>query len=365
MIRIRTSASRFVVKRVFCGSQVSERLHGLSTSMAQTIVTCVVLVATLLRSVHGDQLRDPGVPGQYMKREFSLVKPYQGVGAASSLWDIAGSVIVTSNHLRLTSDHQSQQGAVWNTMPSYVTDWELQVHFKLHGSGKKGLHGDGFAIWYAKEKLHLGTVFGSVDMFSGLGVLVDTYKNDFDNQERSFPYISIMVNNGSLKYDHGKDGKTTEIAGCYADVRNKNFDTFLSIRFSKRRLTVMLNADNHGEWKECADIMGVHLPTGYYFGASATTGDLSDNHDIIFLKLFELTVPPDSEPVDYSKVVPSVDSMQHFHDADSGGAYRGGPMTGWNVFLLLLCSLLGIVVCAIVGVVVFQKHQEQSRKRFY
>ena len=30
------------------------------------------------------------------------------------------------------------------------------------------------------------------------------------------------------------------------------------------------------------------LPTGYYFGASATTGDLSDNHDIIAIKMYEL-----------------------------------------------------------------------------
>ena len=33
---------------------------------------------------------------------------------------------------------------------------------------------------------------------------------------------------------------------------------------------------------------GVRLPTGYYFGMSATTGDLSDNHDIIAVKLYEL-----------------------------------------------------------------------------
>ena len=30
---------------------------------------------------------------------------------------------------------------------------------------------------------------------------------------------------------------------------------------------------------------GIRLPTGYYFGVSATTGDLSDNHDVISLKV--------------------------------------------------------------------------------
>lgn len=32
----------------------------------------------------------------------------------------------------------------------------MHVQFKIHGSGKKNLHGDGFAIWYTKERLHPG-----------------------------------------------------------------------------------------------------------------------------------------------------------------------------------------------------------------
>lgn len=36
-----------------------------------------------------------------------------------------------------------------------------------------------------------------------------------------------------------------------------------------------MDVDDKNEWKECIDIGGVRLPTGYYFGASAATGDLS------------------------------------------------------------------------------------------
>lgn len=39
----------------------------------------------------------------------------------------------------------------------------------------------------------------------------------------------------------------------------------------------MVDVDDRNEWKECIDIGGVRLPTGYYFGASAATGDLSGN----------------------------------------------------------------------------------------
>lgn len=56
--------------------------------------------------------------------------------------------------------------------------------------------------------------------------------------QRVFPYISAMVNNGSLTYDHSKDGRWTELAGCTAEIRNQNHDTFLAVRYSRGRLTV-------------------------------------------------------------------------------------------------------------------------------
>lgn len=37
----------------------------------------------------------------------------------------------------------------------------------------------------------------------------------------------------------------------------------------------MVDVDDKSEWRSCIDIGGVRLPTGYYFGASAATGDLS------------------------------------------------------------------------------------------
>ena len=36
-----------------------------------------------------------------------------------------------------------------------VKNWELHVHFKVHGGGKN-LFGDGFAVWYARDRNQLG-----------------------------------------------------------------------------------------------------------------------------------------------------------------------------------------------------------------
>lgn len=93
--------------------------------------------------------------------------------------------------------------------------------------------------------------------------------------QRVFPYVSAMVNNGSFTYDHDRDGRPTELGGCTAMVRNLNHDTFLVIRYVKRRLTILLDIDGKHEWRDCIDIPGVHLPRGYYFGVSSVTGDLS------------------------------------------------------------------------------------------
>lgn len=34
----------------------------------------------------------------------------------------------------------------------------MQVHFKIHGQGKKNLNGDGLAIWYTKERMQRGKI---------------------------------------------------------------------------------------------------------------------------------------------------------------------------------------------------------------
>lgn len=38
---------------------------------------------------------------------------------------------------------------------------------------------------------------------------------------------------------------------------------------------VMIDIDGQHEWRDCLDLPGVRLPQGYYFGATAITGDLS------------------------------------------------------------------------------------------
>ncbi|KAF7655052.1 hypothetical protein LDENG_00061630 [Lucifuga dentata] len=305
----------------------------------------------------------------FLKREYSLVKPYRGLGfSSSSQWDLMGTAMVTPDQVRLTPDLQSRQGAVWSRIPCYLRDWELKVDFKIHGQGKKNLNGDGLAIWLTKERMQIGPVFGNMNQFTGLGIFVDTYPNDNKNHDnrqpgtqRAFPFISVMLGNGTLTYDHDRDGRSTELGGCMATVRNTIYDTFLLVRYFKNRLTLMINVDGKREWKECADISGLRLPVGYFFGASSATGDLTDNHDIISMKLYQLTVettPEEEEEEDVT--IPRVDDMTQFRvEVEEEG------MSGVQLFFTLLFSALGLGVLAVVGLMVYSRWKENKRKRFY
>ena len=61
--------------------------------------------------------------------------------------------------------------------PARMRNWEMQVQFKVTGS-TKDLFGDGFALWYARDRMVPGPVFGSKDHFSGLAIIADTYTNN-------------------------------------------------------------------------------------------------------------------------------------------------------------------------------------------
>ncbi|XP_053443362.1 VIP36-like protein isoform X3 [Nycticebus coucang] len=269
----------------------------------------MLLLLLLLGSGLGPRQVGAGQTFEYLKREHSLSKPYQGVGTGgSSLWNLMGNAMVMTQYIRLTPDMQSKQGALWNRVPCFLRDWELQVHFKIHGQGKKNLHGDGLAIWYTKDRMQPGPVFGNMDKFVGLGVFIDTYPNEEKQQE------------------------------------------------------IMMDIDGKHEWRDCIEVPGVRLPRGYYFGTSSITGDLSDNHDVISLKLFELTVErtPEEEKLHRDVFLPSVDNMKL-----PEMTAPLPPLSGLALFLIVFLSLVFSVFAIVIGIILYNKWQEQSRKRFY
>lgn len=310
----------------------------------------------------------------YLKREHSLLKPYHSSGISIPHWDFSGSTLVTNNYVRLTPNLPGKNGSLWNNVPCFARDWELRVHFKIHGN-HGNLYGDGIAIWYTDDPRATGPVFGGKDYFSGLGVFLDTYENHKHQHSHRHPYISAMVNNGTLHYNHDEDGTQTRVAGCSADIRGE--DTQISIRYEQRRkLTVstftMSDAanDDKGSWRTCFSVDGVRLPTGYSFGVSAKTGDLSDNHDVIAIKMYELpsslsgaaVVDEDLARVTPSAVISQAPPRTWQEDDDE---HHSTGMSALKIFLLTLLAIIGVCLCIMACMVAIESKERNDRKRYY
>ena len=55
------------------------------------------------------------------------------------MWDYSGSTIVSNNEIRLTPDHQSKNGRIWNTIVCVVLFANIYTP-GIPGSGPKGLN---------------------------------------------------------------------------------------------------------------------------------------------------------------------------------------------------------------------------------
>lgn len=88
------------------------------------------------------------------------------------------------------------------------------MEFSIHG--KNNLFGDGMGMFLTRQRAQQGTVFGFQDRFEGLGIFIDTYKNNRPGV--IFPYVMAMLGDGNTPYDKDNDGKANELAGCSVRV---------------------------------------------------------------------------------------------------------------------------------------------------
>ncbi|KAJ9639511.1 hypothetical protein H2199_006546 [Coniosporium tulheliwenetii] len=227
-------------------------------------------------------------------------QPYLDSDMQSRWFDFGGDTIVrTDKYIRLTADRPSRAGWLFSRVPLTATNWEvytklyriihgvdrsphfqIEVEFKIHGQGN--LYGDGMAIWLTKQRGQGGQVFGSTDMFEGLGIFFDTYKNNRPGVV--FPYVMAMLGDGKTPYDKANDGKANELAGCSArGIRNQHTHPTKArlTYFAEKSLSLELQYKSESTWTPCFDIPSVKIPSVAYLGFSAETGELSDNHDII------------------------------------------------------------------------------------
>jgi len=202
-------------------------------------------------------------------------------------------------------------------MPPLGDEWQVTLTFNVWGGGEQ-YFGDGFALWYTEQPSLTGKVFGARDYWKGLGVLFDTYDNG-NRQTQNHPFITVMSNDGTQSFIHGDSGIQSGVPACHSSFRSifKATPTKMNpplsqsstviVKYHRGRVTVDMNLHSSDTWTRCVDVedvgpLGTAQGTaqgtgaqgkngGYYLGVTASTGDLSDHHDIHSLTVSSANAP--------------------------------------------------------------------------
>ncbi|XP_066589182.1 protein ERGIC-53 [Prorops nasuta] len=252
------------------------------------------LLVLLLISTVSTVLSDS--PHRKFEYKYSFKPPYLAQKDGSvPFWEYGGYAIASSENVRVAPSLKSQKGAIWIKQPINFDWWEVDLVFRITGRGRIGA--DGLAFWYTSSKGHYnGTVFGSSDQWNGLGIFFDSFDND---NRHNNPYIMAVLNDGTKIFDHANDGSTQLLTGCLRDFRNKPFPTRAKIEYYQNTLTLlfhngMTNSDQ--DYETCFRAENVYLPKNGYFGVSAATGGLADDHDVLHFLTTSLH-PPGQMPI--------------------------------------------------------------------
>ena len=206
-------------------------------------------------------------------------------------------------------------------------------------------------MWVTKQRGVFGPVFGHTDRFEGLGIFIDTYKNNRPGVV--FPYIMAMMGDGQTSYDKSNDGKEAELAGCSArGIRHASVPTKMRLTyFQDKSLKLELQYKNEDDWQLCFEKENPpQIPNIAYLGFSSETGELSDNHDIISVQTRNLYMPSGS--------------AGRSSGAGMRGSSKGKPAkTGgsWTWFFTKIILLVLFVGAGYVGFTVYRSRSKSHR----
>uniref|UniRef100_A0A669BAL3 Lectin, mannose-binding, 1 n=1 Tax=Oreochromis niloticus TaxID=8128 RepID=A0A669BAL3_ORENI len=234
-------------------------------------------------------------PHRRFEYKYSFKGPHLSQSDGSiPFWIHTGNAIPSADQVRITPSLRSQRGSVWTKNKVNFEHWEAEVTFRVSGRGRMGA--DGLAVWFTSTQGLEGPVYGAADQWNGIGVFFDSFDND---GKKNNPAILVVGNNGNLVYDHQNDGSTQALGTCLRDFRNKPYPVRAKITYYKRTLTVLINngfTPDKEDYEFCTKVDNMVIPSDGFFGISAATGGLADDHDVLSFLLFRLTEPGQQPP---------------------------------------------------------------------
>ncbi|KAJ3390196.1 Dynamin-like GTPase that mediates homotypic ER fusion [Lobulomyces angularis] len=198
-------------------------------------------------------------------------------------FDTTGGVIKTEQSIRLTPSVPNMKGSIWAKEPNTHKNWEIEFSFTAFGRGYMG--GKGLAFWYTKDRMIEGPIYGGKDLWTGFGLFFDTSNQE---DQRFTPIIYGVLNDGRKEIEHAKDIPTFSLGTCFRDYRNTAGHVWVRVIYHNSILKVEVDARQEGySYTSCFESKNILLPTGYYFGMSASTDHLADDHDILSFDAYE------------------------------------------------------------------------------
>jgi len=197
---------------------------------------------------------------------------------AVPFWQQYGHAIPSEDQVRITPSLRSRSGSLWSKYETTFESWEAEIWLRI--SGKSRIGADGMALWFTKDPGYSGKVFGAADGWNGLMVSLDSFDN---NARQDNPLVGVMINDGTQEYDHHDDGANQLAASCRRDYRNKVYPVKIKLIYRNNQLVVLYDQGltDFDDYEVCATIKDVKLPKFGYFGISAATGGLADDHDVL------------------------------------------------------------------------------------
>ncbi|KAI9296655.1 concanavalin A-like lectin/glucanase [Neoconidiobolus thromboides FSU 785] len=252
----------------------------------KTILISFLLSVILPVNIYGfEQVIADNIDHLNLKYDYktSFKKPYLLNNEVPG-FEKAEGTILTDNFLRLSSSVSGSRGSLWSTEPNQYKDWLVQYSFQITGRNPHGK--DGIAFWYTKDRLQSGGILGSKDEWEGLGVLADTY----DKVKNAVsPYFLGILNDGTKKIGDTKNIMTQMFGGCYRDFRNTLHPVYVRVSYVDRVLKVAVDSVQKGKsFTNCFEKHDLDLPTGYYFGFSASSAHPADDHDLFEFSVYEV-----------------------------------------------------------------------------
>nr|XP_011755292.1 protein ERGIC-53-like isoform X2 [Macaca nemestrina] len=259
-------------------------------------------------------------------------------GAGIPFWSHHGDAILGLEEVRLTPSMRNRSGAVWSRASVLFSAWEVEVQMRVTGLGRRGAQG--MAVWYTQGRGHVGSILGGLASWDGIGIFFDSSAEDTQNS----PAIRVLASDGHIPSEQPGDGNTgvwrdemacprshssghkprwllwcwllpcpvlppswrkaalsdallygaSQVLGsCHWDFRNRPHPFRARITYWGQRLRVSLNSgltpSDPDEF--CVDVGPLLLVPGGFFGVSAATGILADDHDVLSFLTFSLSEP--------------------------------------------------------------------------